>query len=478
MEPVPTSGGRSQTSSATIVSREALFVGVWTREGFRRTSITPFKRGPFGGIKIGDSQEYDGKTMLYLEPIFAVWREQGFVKLPDGKARWQFWEPDPLDVCFCGGPQRFAECCKELVDQNANHQKRTESALDELNFAAAERHARAGLAQYVIWVRQHTVPTVNSSLGVYQELANIDVLALEWLVRQLGRAQRANQTDGAFVPQIRHLSRTIGIPQISARLIALASEWFFRAGRVEEGILELDSLGNFRKVSDPLALMTAAMFCDVDTPTREEMLRRASSSALCKEEKWTAQLALADRLFRRNAKVEALTLADAIITGACDPGESIGPLAEASLLRWRITKTAPDFEAAMSVLRRDPNRSRHAADLIDEGKYDEAEEFLAKEVKAGDLMAKVLLVDARMRSGKQDSARDLFLSIEGEIPPHMLCPYGVAAALVAVSLRDPKIRSLARTALSKLPAAALESDKSIQSYVTALDEGDWNMPTP
>jgi hypothetical protein len=144
------------------------------------------------------------------------------------------------------------------------------------------------------------------------------------------------------------------------------------------------------------------------------------------------------------------------------------------LLRWRITKKESDFELAMSALNRDPDHGRHAGALIDEGKYDEAESFLAAPIKAGDPIAKLLIIDARLRGGNPDGARDLFLTIDDQVPAHLLYPYGVAAALVALFLRDEKIRSRALAALRGLPAAAVESDKSIQSYLAALHDEEWD----
>jgi len=110
---------------------------------------------------------------------------------------------------------------------------------------------------------------------------------------------------------------------------------------MEEGILELDRLGDLGKVDDTLALMTAARFCDLDTRSREEMLR-------------------------------------------------------------------------------------------------------------------------------------LLLTIDDQVPANLLYPYGVAAALVALFLRDEKIRSRALAALRGLPAAAVESDKNIQSYLAALHDKEWD----
>ena len=472
----PISGGISNPKSLNTARHEALFVGLWTRDGLRRTFITPFRRGPFGGIKIGSTQKCDDKIPFYLQPIIEVWRKQGSIMVSDGHALRRFWEPDPLDVCFCGGPLRFAECCKELVDQKGDHNKARAAAMKASDFAQAEKYARAALAQYVIWVKEHTTFTINTARGLYQELADIDTLALEVLLRDLGMVQKANGTDDGFVAQLRHLVRTIGIPTISARLVALASGWFLQAGRLEEGVLELDSLGDLRKVNDTLALTMAARLCDLDATDREAMLRRAWSSALSKEDSWAPRLELAEALLRRNAKEEALTIAEAVIAEADTPGGLIGALAAASFLRWRITKADSDFELAMDAMRRDPDRGRYAGDLIDEGKYDEAETFLAEAIKRGDLIAKVLIIDARLRSGTQETARDLFLTIDGPVPANLQFPYGAAAALVALSLRDKDIRNRALKILSGLPAAFLESNRDVKSYLAALQDNAWNEP--
>jgi hypothetical protein len=356
-------------------------------------------------------------------------------------------------VCFCGGPRRFAECCKQLVDQDASQENARANNSDASDLAAGEKNARAAVARYVIWVRRHTTFTINTAKGLYSELAEIDLLALEGLLRRLAEAQKAAGADESFISQLHHLADTIGIPKISVRLVALASEWFFRSGRSEEGILELDRLGDLGKVDDTLALMMAAKCCDLDSSARERMIRRASSSALCKEEKWTAQFALARRLFERNAKEEALTIVDAIISEIGMAQEHVWALSEAGLLRWRITKVESHFEFAMAALRQDPNGGRHASDLIDEGKYDEAEGLLASSLKDGDLIPKLLIIDARLRSGRRNEARDLLLTIDQQVPAHLLYPYGVAAALVALCMRDKELRSRALAALRRFASA-------------------------
>ena len=76
--------------------KELLQVSVVSRDGLIRTYLTPFRRGPFGGIRLGDTQESaDIRNCYYLEPVFAVWRTQGFVALPRES-----------DVDDCGNPIR------------------------------------------------------------------------------------------------------------------------------------------------------------------------------------------------------------------------------------------------------------------------------------------------------------------------------------------------------------------------------------
>jgi len=90
--------------------QEALQVTVATREGLLQTHLTEFTRGPLGGIKFGDTHQLEKNRALYLQPVFEVWRRQGYAHAPDGTRIPRIWEPDPLDTCFCGGPKRFAEC--------------------------------------------------------------------------------------------------------------------------------------------------------------------------------------------------------------------------------------------------------------------------------------------------------------------------------------------------------------------------------
>ena len=101
---------------------EALSVLVASREGLFKSYITPFTRGTFGGIKLNDTFEAK-EYPFYIKPIMDVWKIQGTIYSPDGKGKKRLWEPDPLDICFCGGPRRFFECCKPQLDMPDGEKK-------------------------------------------------------------------------------------------------------------------------------------------------------------------------------------------------------------------------------------------------------------------------------------------------------------------------------------------------------------------
>lgn len=275
-----TLAGHDRSSGSPNERTEALFVMVITREGFFRTYVTPFTRGPFGGIKLRATEVLDREKLFYLAPIIEVWRKQGYDRLPGGQTVHRLWVPDPLDVCFCGGPKRFASCCKQSIGEHSRLQVAIDSAIAESCFGKAEKYARAAVAQYVIWVKQHTVPMMNVADKPHKDFVDMDILALEANLHQLERVQDANGTSSLLVEQLRHLAGAIGVPRISARLIALASQKLWRLERTEEAVLELDRLRDLNEVDDALALMIAAKVLDLDAQSIERALRRAVSSAL------------------------------------------------------------------------------------------------------------------------------------------------------------------------------------------------------
>lgn len=450
---------------------EVLNVFVGTRDGFGRMYTTPFTRGRFGGIKLGDTRMQDGWSGLYyLAPVFGVWRRQGLTQTSDGRRVPKVWEPDPMDICFCGGPRRFGECCGPHIPLRRDLHEAFIEAMAASDFNRAEALARAYLAQYVIWVKQHTVPTMNVAPGLHEKIVNIDVMALNEIIDWLQESLEANGNSGLFVPQLQHLASVIGVPRLSMRLVALGCRWLFAEGRIEEAVLELDGLGSLDKVDDTVALVTAFHILDPSPQRAEELLTRASSVAACDEEKWAAQILLAESLLSRRENAKALAVVESILAESQGPGDRLGPPTEALILHWRITKADRDFHPMMEAVRRSKGskRTHFAAMMIDAGLYAEAEELLEPMVKSGELVSTLLTVDARTRSGNAESAPRLFETVDRKrLPKKYLYPYAVAAAHLAIACKDDGIRELAIVALREV-SASRKADEGVQELLRIL----------
>ncbi len=455
---------------------ETLFVMVATREGFIRTYITPFRRGPLGGIKLGETHETGRMLLPHLQPVMSVWRRQGYTLLEDGKVMRRIWEPDPLDACFCGGPKRFADCCHRHLPLNPSAvDGEVKKAISAAEFLRAEELSRAALTQYVIWVKQHTAGMMNVAPEAYKMFVDVDVLALEGHVLTLRTALEANGCAELYVQHVRQLASRIGVPRLSIRLIALAGRWFMSAGRKEEAILELDGLGNIDKVDDTLALITAAHIYDYPPKRIDQLLQKAIFSAASEGEKWVAQLELAEHNLVSGRREEARKLLDTVIAESGRSKSRQDEIPEALVLRWRITKEANDFGVALEAMQRgdDADRQRYGGILIDGGKYAEAEHLLSGQIEKGDPIAKLLIVDARVRTGSTGSARDLLLSIRaGQISDRLKHAYAVACSLVALSSKDAAIRTMAIHAIQALPPSAQENDMSLRTLMQALNDDD------
>lgn len=432
--------------------RELLFVQVATRQGISRRYLTPFSRGTFGGIKLGETEQKDGEFPAYLEPVLDVWRRQGFVRLADGKVMPQLWQPDALDTCFCGGPSRFAECCKRHLPRNPASRAEIQTAMAASDFGKAEALAKADLAQYVIWIKRHTAHTVHVADDLHRKLVDIDICALEDLIETMESCMEANGTVELFLPKIRHLAGIIGVPRISMRLVALASHRLLKSGKIEEAILELDVLGDLNKVDDAVALVTAANVLDIPTERRRTLLERASSVAIGSREKWSAQFDLAEVTFKLGQRDAALAIIDSITSESIQ--ENAGVQTEALMIRWKMTRTDADFESFSSAIDREniESRKRYGAILINEGMYNDAQQLLEADRNSGDAVAMLLLADALIRGAKGASARNILLGVEqDQLPGALRHAYALAAGNLALACKDEEIRQLAIAAIRGLP---------------------------
>ena len=155
-----------------------------------------------------------------------------------------------------------------------------------------------------------------------------------------------------------------------------------------------------------------------------------------------------------------------------------GLRADAISLRWYITKEEHDFQAAMNELGAfpGPDHQQHlAVILIDHGDYNEAERILSDALIAGDPVAQLLIVDARLRANRTDSARELLLIIAPDrVTARLQHPYAVAYTLVALACADDGLKKAAAAKLRELPTIGTRVAIQVSDLLKAL-EGHENM---
>jgi len=442
---------------------EVLQVLIVTREGIRRTYVTPFVRQPSGEIELKDTEELDAKSLRYLAPVFEVWKRQWTRTLGDGRQIRKVWEPDSLDACFCGSSKRFIECCKPMMDRvraSDSIQQDIQTALESGDTATAEQLARASLAQYVIWIKQHTAPTRTVAESLHRTLVSIDVLALQAHVHQLDKTLKANNHADLFIPTLDRLSKTVDVPEISVRLIAIVAQSLAESGDAPGAATKLEALGNLYKVNDAMALQLATELMDLSQDEVLSLLRRAIQVAYSEFERLSSRLGLTKHLLGFGDTESALREVDSTIADASANAANRLMLAEAMTMRWDITGEDEHFWEAKTILESlDPQQHWEplARLLIEHGDYDGANDVLQKPLELGDIVAHLLAVDVQLRLGKSDYARQLFLELpEDSIDPKLQYPYGYTMGLVALAAGDPTLRvkaaSLLRTVLQKTPA--------------------------
>jgi hypothetical protein len=456
---------------------EALHLLVATREGALKTFKTPFTRGPLGGIKLQDTVVMDKEAPYYLQPIFEVWRRQGVIKNKSGEnIRWM-WEPDALDGCFCGKPLRFGECCKRLIidpDERPDLRSRFEEAIAQGDATTAEKCASAALAQYIIWIKQHTAPTRLVAEELHRGLLEVDIPALDAYIHQLEEALEAAGLSETFLERLRHIARIIGVPELSVRVTARAAKFALETGDRVTAVAELERLGDLDRVHDTLALLVAAgVFAGSPTDERS-FLTRAVSFATTPSERSFAELQLARHFKNSEKPSDAMAIVDGLVASAEGKSEMAGLLGEALALRWEVSKRGEDFDAAKRALQSlvGPMHQRDLVLLLmQHGDLSEATQLL-QSIDAADLVGSLLRIEILLRTSAPYDAKKEFERIAPDtVPARLRHPYLHTMALVALDTSDAGLQAAALKGLESLVPIGAEValvETMIQSLRSAL----------
>ena len=436
---------------------EVLQVLVVTREGIRRNYITRFVRTESGEIEFEETEQMDAKSLHYLAPVFEVWRRQWTRTLDDGSRRRRVWEPDPLDSCFCGGTKRFIECCRPMMDRvRASDSIRddVQTALERGDTSTAEQLARASLAQYIIWIKQHTAPTRTVAEPFHQYMVGIDVLALQAHVRLLEETLRANKNFDLFIPVVERLSETVGVPELSVRLVTIAAESLAESGDISGATTKILELGELQKINDARTLQLATKLIDLPSDEVATLLRQAVKVASCEFDRLSSRLELTRHHVDCGDTKSALDEVDLAISDASIDAANRPILADALSLRWEITQEDEDFQkarAALESLESEEHWETLARLLINHGDYEDANNAIAKGLEVGAPIAHLLAIDVRLRLDQPESARELLLTVsEDSIQPNLEYPYAYTMGLVGLACNDSALKIEAASRLRKV----------------------------
>ena len=453
---------------------EGLQVLVATRYGLLRLYHTPFSRGRLGGIKLQDTRISDEKprSFPYLHPVFKVWAEQSIGRESDGKRyKWR-WEPDPLDRCYCGSSGRFGTCCGPTLRGRSmeNLEEHAREALRRPDLERAVLFAQAAVAQYVIWMRQHTAPTQHVASDLHGQLVAVDVPAIEAYVRRLDHILQVGGRGAELVPRLRYLSDAVSVPEARDRLIALSTERLYEVGTRAEAAAELDRIENLEATTDSSALRIAAHVFDRDRTECCRLLERARECANNQHDRCAIELDLANEYRRSDRIEEALGIVDVVIRKTREKEELAVPRTAALDLRWRISGSETDFRGARRELEKCDGpevKKRLLSMLVDHGEWEDAERLLPDRAAGEDVIVELLRIEILLNASQIKEACDLVRKIPADLVAGRLRGrYAYTIGLVALEAEDSE---LVATATRLLRSIGTEEDGLIGESAKMLE---------
>jgi hypothetical protein len=386
---------------------EALVVQLATRDGLERSYSTPFTRGRNGGIKLGETEELEIFRTNDLAPVRRAWRgqrasQQGAATIPS------VWQPDTLEAFPCGGDLPFGVCCKPYLDAMPSQADLDVRALlQHGEITKAETMARVRVARYAIWVRQHTALSLNADREFAKQIIPIDSHALEHEINLLEESAAAAGHAESMLFTCRRLQEILGVPALARRMTSFAARWLIRSGRIEEGLLELDALGEISRCADSLALSLAVQYGGLPGEQEVALLKKAIEVALDSDERsWTSRNLVHHHL-RGGRLSEAQRMISSLISDTKTDRDLVRDL---RILQWRLSPQDADLGqilAAMSETTDSDARLRYITWLMDTNHIPEALTIVKPLLESEDVLAMILATECYLRNSDVSSASEI-----------------------------------------------------------------------
>jgi hypothetical protein len=131
------------------------------------------------------------------------------------------WLVDELKPCPCGTGESFVKCCKAYLPETPNLYISNPSNEPKVS----ERICRGGLTKYIGYVFGHTLPMLAAGMAASEAIVSIDVEAVDGFVDGVARCLRAQGRSAEAILLFDHISRTIPLPGLSQRMLAVKAGW-------------------------------------------------------------------------------------------------------------------------------------------------------------------------------------------------------------------------------------------------------------
>jgi SEC-C motif len=403
----------------------------------------------------------------------------------------QRFEPHANDPCVCGSGRKFKRCCKNRYGADA----RATDKYNEGRYKEALVACRAHLTWYILCHKAHTAPLVKKQVPDVQQLLDLDIGALAYLVDLLYSCYRKTGLSGGFPTVLAHLQTAIDDPRWRDRLCYFRALWALADGgdeaqaRKELAAIRIDTIDDFDTLAlylevyaDQLGIEVRLRLFDTITNTTKDPAHRlhysvakgVALSLICELKKGIASVRQATQGYLALDSDERSTYGDFVLARA------LFVLAELSGEKKVAAEALAQYRDLWGSSQRDDYTQAYFAELAKcmgdcysfIGQFADGiqryQESLALETSA---LTELFLARAHANAGEPDTARTLLEKMETtSLNAAGKYDYAISWAVLAAVSLDQKDLDRARDELKRLqPSAPLFHQQRNEALIRLLE---------